>query len=338
MKFFTKSGDTEVEVPENPCQLLKLHHIIEGAVAFNSQEEFIPSTQRDRIFYCHQDEVCTRICTSQFDVIGSDDATTCIIMLIHCVSSKKIFLTHYSNQSSVARTSDNVLDFIEKGAAVDKGIDFEIYLSGGIDEDSCLDCLFEIIQMFKAIETPNPDHRLILKLCNVATLNSRPAQDSGMNSIPIVQGMAFRSDLSTCFPCHFLDHQRGPEIEVRMLSLFSGGTVSDDYGSYDDFDDEVGLNFGSDSDNGDDDDDDDEISNSIMDQLTIWGDKLQSARDDNEHVIVDNEPSTTNVDHASKESKESRLEISNLSEQKLPPSPLPAANKRKNGKDFQCTN
>lgn len=236
MKFVFEGLDGQEEVPEDPCQCLRVPRIQDGARSFNQSEEYIPSSRKDQIFYCHQDEICTRISINSFDIIGSDDATTCIILLLRCLRSNKLFVTHISNQDSVMCVSDHVQDFIDKGVVGSDGGsdggDVEVYLSGGIDEDDCLACLYEIIRMIRSITltSANIHRRCILKLCNVATLNCREAkEDSGRNSVPIVQGMAFRSDISTCVPCHFLDHQRGPDFDVRMFASFSasGGCDND---------------------------------------------------------------------------------------------------------------
>ena len=154
--------------------------------------------------------------------------------------------------------------------------------------------------MFKSIPTPHTDRGLILKLCNVATLNSTVAENNGMNSIPIVQGMAFRSDMSTCVPCHFLDHQRGPELEVRMFSWASGGASCDDYGIYDEFDDFMvssDFEYDSDSDYDSDDDNDDiaDATSAKIEDLTIWDDNLQSVKNNSESAFVNNISSTSDV-------------------------------------------
>ncbi len=339
MKFII--GESGEEVPENPCQLLKVPMIQEGAVAFNRQEEFIPCSQRDRIFYCHQDEICTRVCPTQFDVIGSDDATTCIILLLRCLASNKVFVTHLSDSRTVKKICYHVKDFIEKGVVGNEGGDVEVYLSGGIDVDSCLDCLFEVLQMFKSITTLHTDteRKLILKLCNVATLNSKVAEDSGMNSIPIVQGMAFKSNLSTCVPCHFLDHQRGPELEVRLFSWASGFNSCNDYDDYDDVYDymessdfEDGFGDHDDSDSDSDDEDDADVAGVTMNDLTIWDDKLQSTMNNSVSVPTNNISSVSGVECSFISNKTTNSP--NDMSQTLPPSSSSYGSERKCGNIF----
>ena len=169
--------------------------------------------------YVNQGEIISHVHLSEFDVIGSDDATTCLIIII---KDQDGFL-------SVAHVDDSCIDsYISKIAMNDDDIDdrvvgntsckkYDLYILGSYVIDSMdpthAQCVQLILQQFQRLPST-----YILKLFYVLTANTIIV--NGINT-PHQQGIAYVRSLDAVVPVHFLDAHRGPMIHHRMLySMF----------------------------------------------------------------------------------------------------------------------
>lgn len=169
--------------------------------------------------YVNQGEIISHIHLSEFDVIGSDDATTCLIIII---KDQDGFL-------SVAHIDDSCIDsYISKIIMNDDDIDDmvvgntsckknDLYILGSYVIDSMdptnAQCVQLILQQFQRLPST-----YILKLFYVLTANTIIV--NGINT-PHQQGIAYVRSLDAVVPVHFLDAHRGPMIHQRMLySMF----------------------------------------------------------------------------------------------------------------------
>lgn len=169
--------------------------------------------------YVNQGEIISHVHLSEFDVIGSDDATTCLIIII---KDQDGFL-------SVAHIDDSCIDsYISKIAMNDDDIDdrvvgntsckkYDLYILGSYVMDSMdpthAQCVQLILQQFQRLPSTYK-----LKLFYVLTANTIIV--NGINT-PHQQGIAYVRSLDAVVPVHFLDAHRGPMIQQRMLySMF----------------------------------------------------------------------------------------------------------------------
>ena len=166
--------------------------------------------------YVNQGEIISNVHHSEFDIIGSDDATTCLIIII---KDQDGFL-------SVAHIDDSCIDSYISKITVndDDGMvgntsckKYDLYILGSYIIDSMdpghAQNVQLILQQFQRLPST-----YILKLFYVLTANTIIV--NGI-STPHQQGIAYVRSLDAVVPVHFLDAHRGPMIHQRMLySMF----------------------------------------------------------------------------------------------------------------------
>lgn len=164
--------------------------------------------------YVNQGEIISNVHLSEFDIIGSDDATTCLIIIIK----------DQDGYLSVAHIDDSCIDsYISKITMNDDMVGnksckkYDLYILGSYVIDSMDPMNAQrvqlILQHFQRLQST-----YILKLFYVLTANTIIV--NGINT-PHQQGIAYVRSLDAVVPVHFLDEHRGPLIHQRMLySMF----------------------------------------------------------------------------------------------------------------------
>lgn len=141
-----------------------LPNIVETSNIFNSTELIIP-TNDTKVLYVTQGEIATNVKTNigLFDIIGSDDATTCHLLFAKSNKSNRLLCTHIDS-SNKCNGINFIIDELILSNVDDDYID--IYIIGGLDDELSNDITKLLLnQIDKTI------FKCILKLLCVNKLN-----------------------------------------------------------------------------------------------------------------------------------------------------------------------
>ena len=185
-----------------------------------------------RTFYVHQGEIAYGVPESQYDCVGSDDATTCFIMLCRHAASGQLLATHLDS----AQKCELIYCYIDSMVppqSTDRNVD--VYISGGmIYMSDSINTLHGIFTSIKACQ---------IAVCRLKLLNfSNNCGASGLDMVgknlkntkiqsympkPHVKGCGFLINKSSKYnsvevvPMHFPLDARGPLSHLRQAtSLF----------------------------------------------------------------------------------------------------------------------
>jgi len=189
-------------------------------------------TTQERCLYVHQGEIVIGVPQDSFDVVGSDDATTCIIFLARCISNNKLLVSHIDT----AERSHGLEAYIDALAAIDASSPaasvapdsvfctatseavVDVYISGGLQNDDGSEELLAAI--IAALEATSVECRIqLLAACkHNSAFQFRAESGEPPLAFPRVPGCAFvRGQVKAAsFPVE----TRGPNSYIRQASIF----------------------------------------------------------------------------------------------------------------------
>ena len=171
----------------------------------------------DRALYVHQGEIAIVANGDDFDVVGSDDATTCFIVLAKYHGHNGAMIVTHIDTEQRASGIGYFLDRLAEGKD-DCGVD--VYISGGLAymKDSA-NVLIAIIESIRSTR---------MTICNLKLLNFQSncnnSDDGESIRKPNVTGCGFRikGDDRVVVPMKFPIQTRGPAGYLRQaMMLFS---------------------------------------------------------------------------------------------------------------------
>ncbi|KAM9769849.1 protein N-terminal asparagine amidohydrolase isoform 2-T2 [Menidia menidia] len=177
-----------------------------GCLLYVQQREFAATTPAD----------------NSVSVIGSDDATTCHLVVLRHTGSGAVCLAHCDGSS----TSSEVPLFVKTVASlgnVCKDGRFELHLVGGFIDDSETSHKLSL-NILAAFQKQKED--IHLETCCITEMND--ILDNGTHR-PIVYGIGVNVKTGDVFPASFT--HKGPAEELRSARTFTGGEMADIYDS-----------------------------------------------------------------------------------------------------------
>lgn len=184
----------------------------------------------DRVLYIHQREIGRNIPCNEFQYIGSDDATTCHIILAKCRNTGLMTVAHIDS----IETAEDMCQYIDELAQIqnDSNISIEItqtiidiYIIGGINDD-----------LSKSITSSLYDSLCATKCCcclQLCLINEQNIRIQNNEEYPRFYGFGFNIKgnqvhnelcwndpefgLSLVSHLHFPLRLRGPEYSLRQV-------------------------------------------------------------------------------------------------------------------------
>jgi len=169
-----------------------------------------------KCLYVGQREYATiKSIDTQIDIVGSDDATTCHIVLIVDQSNQNCSLCHFDGSDMLEGLQSliNSLKSLNETSSTNSS-NFDLYIVGGFIDNRHIsnDVTLNLFKLFI-----NSSENFYLKLCIVSEQN-----DIIKNGIhyPIAYGFGYNIKTKNIFMCNkFID--KGPDLEVRSARHFS---------------------------------------------------------------------------------------------------------------------
>uniref|UniRef100_A0A8C6LFT4 N-terminal asparagine amidase n=2 Tax=Nothobranchius furzeri TaxID=105023 RepID=A0A8C6LFT4_NOTFU len=199
----------------------KYPHLQEHARTFRSR----PLVEVDPkcLLYVQQREFATTTPADEYvSVIGSDDATTCHLVVLRHTGSGAACLAHCDG----SRTWSEVQLIVKAVASlrnVFKDGRFELHLVGGFNDDARTSHKLSL-SILAAFQKQEQD--IHLETCCITDMNDMV--ENGIHK-PVVYGIGVNVKTGEVFPASF--PQKGPAEELRSARTFTGGQMADIYDS-----------------------------------------------------------------------------------------------------------
>uniref|UniRef100_A0A3Q2QS40 N-terminal asparagine amidase n=1 Tax=Fundulus heteroclitus TaxID=8078 RepID=A0A3Q2QS40_FUNHE len=196
-------------------------HLQENAKAFRSK----PLVEVDPkcLLYVQQREfAATTPADNCVSVIGSDDATTCHLVVLRHTGSGAVCLAHCDGSSTWSEIQLITKAVTSLSNVRDDGR-FELHLVGGFNDDAKTSqkLSLSILAAFQKLE-----EEIHLETCCITEMN-----DAVVNGIhrPTVYGIGVNVKTGEVFPASF--PHKGPAEELRSARTFTGGEMAGIYDS-----------------------------------------------------------------------------------------------------------
>ncbi|XP_029006330.1 protein N-terminal asparagine amidohydrolase [Betta splendens] len=199
----------------------KYHHLKESARTFRSK----PPANVDPkcLLYVQQREfAATTPADKWVSVIGSDDATTCHLVVLRHTGSGAVCLAHCDGSS----TWSEVLLLMKSVASLSNANEegrLEVHLVGGFNDESKTSHKLSL-NILAAFHKQKED--IHLETCCITEMNDVVVDGTHR---PIVYGIGVDVKKGDVFPASF--SYKGPAEELRSARTFTGGQMADIYDS-----------------------------------------------------------------------------------------------------------
>uniref|UniRef100_A0A1A7YJQ6 N-terminal asparagine amidase n=1 Tax=Iconisemion striatum TaxID=60296 RepID=A0A1A7YJQ6_9TELE len=199
----------------------KYPHLQENARTFRSK----PPVEVDPkcLLYVQQREFAATTPADEYvSVLGSDDATTCHLVVLRHTGSGAVCLAHCDG----SRTWSEVQLIVKAVASLSnvcKDGRFELHLVGGFNDDAKTSHKLSL-SVLAAFQKQEQD--IHLETCCITDMND--IVENGLHK-PAVYGIGVNVKTGEVFPASF--PQKGPAEELRSARTFTGGQMADIYDS-----------------------------------------------------------------------------------------------------------
>jgi hypothetical protein len=180
-----------------------------------SEQGIVNVSENKKILFINQREYAI-ISTKDFDGIGTDDATTCCIVVMHNANKNLVGLTH------VDKAGLQIGQLLEIAKDVCQGDCIDLYLVGSYQDPYC-DISDNNVKVILNNLLETSDMRFDLKLCHVLGFN-KIYKDNEI--YPEFQGVVFDLVEGSISPATFQRNCRGPDYDLRGLYVYFGGNYS----------------------------------------------------------------------------------------------------------------
>ena len=199
-------------------EILNCPTLIARSAEFYKNSQF-RANEADRVFFVQEGEIISGISEYDFDVIGTDDATTCHMLLMRTISDdfhSSWMVCHIDSEDRCESLNSYMTDLVQQSRDI-KCNHIEVYVCGGLECDSTSDNIS--LSLFCALARTDIDCRI--HLWSTSRLNtSWVIQDSQKLAFPRALGMAYVSSLEQVVPAIFPLHVRGPCPDIRSAIGF----------------------------------------------------------------------------------------------------------------------
>ncbi|XP_077380376.1 protein N-terminal asparagine amidohydrolase isoform X1 [Festucalex cinctus] len=200
----------------------KYPHLQENAKAFRSQ----PLTDVDPkcLLYVQQREfAATTPADNNVSVIGSEDATTCHLVVLRHTGSGATCLAHCDGSNTYAEVPLLLKSVTSLNTCCNEGSRLDLHLVGGFKDDAMTshELSLNILEAFQQLKDD-----IHLQTCCVTEMN-----DVVVNAVhkPAVYGVGVNVKTGKVFPATF--PCKGPAEDLRSARTFTGGQMVDIYDS-----------------------------------------------------------------------------------------------------------
>ncbi|XP_054460643.1 protein N-terminal asparagine amidohydrolase isoform X2 [Anoplopoma fimbria] len=199
----------------------KYPHLQENARTFSSKP--LVDVDPKCLLYVQQREfAATTPADNCVSVIGSDDATTCHLVVLRHTGSGAVCLAHCDGSSTwseiplLVKAVTSLSSFSKEGR-------LELHLAGGFNDESKTShkLSFNILAFQKLKE------EIHLETCCITEMNDVVVDGTHR---PVVYGIGVNVKTGEVFPSSFFTH-KGPAVELRSARTFTGGQMADIYDS-----------------------------------------------------------------------------------------------------------
>ncbi|XP_054896802.1 protein N-terminal asparagine amidohydrolase isoform X2 [Poeciliopsis prolifica] len=199
----------------------KYPHLKENAKAFRSKSRV--DVDPKHLLYVQQREfAATTPADNCVSILGSDDATTCHLVVLRHSGSGAVCLSHLDGSSTRTEVQLTMKAVTSLSNDCNEGR-FELHLVGGFDDDDKRShkLSLNILAAFQK----QKDH-IHLETCCITEMNN--VVDKGIHK-PIVYGIGVNVKTGEVFPASF--PHKGPAEMLRSARTFTGGEMTDIYDS-----------------------------------------------------------------------------------------------------------
>ncbi|XP_063286382.1 protein N-terminal asparagine amidohydrolase [Pelobates fuscus] len=209
-------GSQRLDVSLSAARIVQVHPELEvRAKALTSQP--IHTFGPKGFLYVQQRELAvTTSNDSAISILGSDDATTCHIVVLRHTGSEATCLAHCDGSDTESEVAD-ILYAVQSLSQNTKEGRLELHLIGGFIDKRRLSQKLSS-QLLKAFDRQTDDIYLIT-FC-VSELNDK--EDKGIH-LPIIYGIAVNVKTAEIFRANCQD--RHPDEDLRSAYTFTGGTM-----------------------------------------------------------------------------------------------------------------
>ncbi|KAM6972293.1 protein N-terminal asparagine amidohydrolase [Aplochiton taeniatus] len=211
-----------IDRPSSTAELFgKYPHLQENARAFHSKVHV--DVDPKCLLYVQQREfAATNPADNSVAVLGSDDATTCHLVLVRHTGSGAVCLAHCDGSSTWSEVPLIVKAVTSLSNPTKEGR-LELHLFGGFDDESKTSHKLSL-SLLAAFHKQKED--IHLETCCITEMNDILVDGTHR---PVVYGIGVNVKTGEVFPSTF--HHKGPAEELRSARTFTGGQMADIYDS-----------------------------------------------------------------------------------------------------------
>ncbi|XP_042341137.1 protein N-terminal asparagine amidohydrolase [Plectropomus leopardus] len=199
----------------------KYPHLQENARTFHSK----PPVDVDPkcLLYVQQREfAATTPADNNVSVIGSEDATTCHLVVLRHTGSGAVCLAHCDGSSTWSEVP-LLVKAVTSLSTVSKEGRLELHLAGGFNDESKTSHKLSL-NILAAFQKQKED--IHLETCCITEMNDTVVDGTHR---PVVYGIGVNVKTGDVFPSSFT--HKGPAEELRSARTFTGGQMADIYDS-----------------------------------------------------------------------------------------------------------
>uniref|UniRef100_A0A7N6FAK9 N-terminal asparagine amidase n=1 Tax=Anabas testudineus TaxID=64144 RepID=A0A7N6FAK9_ANATE len=198
----------------------KYPHLKENARTFRSKP--LVDVDPKCLLYVQQREfAATTPADNCVSVIGSDDATTCHLVVVRHTGSGAVCLAHCDGSSTWSEVPLLIKAVTSLSNVSEEGR-LELHLVGGFNDESKTSHKLSL----NILEFQKHKEDIHLETCCITEMNDIIV---GGNNRPIVYGIGVNVKTGDVFPASF--PYKGPAEELRSARTFTGGQMADIYDS-----------------------------------------------------------------------------------------------------------
>ncbi|XP_060141578.1 protein N-terminal asparagine amidohydrolase isoform X2 [Globicephala melas] len=205
-----------VRLPQSAGDLVRAHPLLEERARL-LRGQSVQQVGPQGLLYVQQRELAvTSPKDGSISILGSDDATTCHIVVLRHTGNGATCLTHCDGTDTKAEVP-LIMNSIKSFSGHTQCGRLEVHLVGGFSDDRQLSQKLTH-QLLSEFDRQEDDIHLVT-LC-VTELNDREENE---NHFPVIYGIAVNIKTSEIYRASFQD--RGPEEELRAARALTGGPL-----------------------------------------------------------------------------------------------------------------
>nr|XP_034360392.1 protein N-terminal asparagine amidohydrolase isoform X4 [Arvicanthis niloticus] len=207
-----------VRLPRSAAELVRAHPLLEERARL-LRGQSVQQVGPQGLLYVQQRELAvTSPKDGSISILGSDDATTCHIVVLRHTGNGATCLTHCDGSDTKAEVP-LIMSSIKSFSEHAECGRLEVHLVGGFSDDRQLSQKLTH-QLLSEFDKQDDDIHLVT-LC-VTELNDREENE---NHFPIIYGIAVNIKTAEIYRASFQD--RGPEEQLRAARALAGGPQDD---------------------------------------------------------------------------------------------------------------